>query len=234
MVRPFLTNFPSDLGKKIVSYAKYSTRGEGTPSITLSETGDWHQAEREKSQAEHCPGFFRALTPQGIVNEGGKEELMDVAPVEGGDPAGEMDVPAVSHGDGRSGEPSHPMQVDFGEVGAHLKGVDVIVVGDGYDLAGQAREAVVVGNVGEDRGAALDFMDMGLGGDHLLSRGELKAVQADPSCLQVLYSICGRASPGTVPQFQMGSAAASRWLTGTSSRRILYANSKTRKDHEGD
>lgn len=94
MVRPFLTNFPSDLGKKIVSYAKYSTRGEGTPSITLSETGDWHQAEREKSQAEHCPGFFRALTPQGIVNEGGKEELMDVAPVEGGDPAGEMDVPA--------------------------------------------------------------------------------------------------------------------------------------------
>ena len=121
MVRPFLTNLPSDLGKKIVSYAKYSTRGEGTPSITLSETGDWHQAERDKSQQEHCPELFRGLTAQGIVNEGGKAELMDVAPVEGGDPAGEMDVPAVSHGDGRSSEPSHPIQVDFGEVGAQLR-----------------------------------------------------------------------------------------------------------------
>ena len=72
MVRPFLTNFSSDVGKKIVSYAKYSTRGEGTPSITLSETGDRQQAEREKPQAEHYQGFFRALTPQGIVNEAGK------------------------------------------------------------------------------------------------------------------------------------------------------------------
>lgn len=114
---------------------------------------------------------------------------MDMAAVEGADAAGGMNMPSIAHGDGWSGEASHLMEVDFGEVGCDLESVDVIAIGNRYNLSGHASEAVVVGYLGEDAGAALDLVDMGLGGNNIIAQG-------NPSCPWVFYSICGQSRRG--------------------------------------
>lgn len=85
------------------------------------------------------------LLPQRVVNQGGKDKIMDMAAVEGADAAGGMDMPPIAHRNSRSGEASHFMEVDFGEVRCDLESVNVITIGNRYDLPGHASEAVVVG-----------------------------------------------------------------------------------------
>lgn len=100
---------------------------------------------------------------------------MDMAPVEGTNAAGKMDMPAVTNWNGRPSKAPYPVEVDFGKVGAELEGVDMVAVAYGDNLAGNAGEAVVVGYVGEDGRTT------GLGGNHILCRREHGVVHSAPS-----------------------------------------------------
>ena len=106
---------------------------------------------------------------------------MDMAPVERADAAGCMNVPAESHGNGWPGEAADLMQVNLSEVSGHFKGMNVIIVANGDDLASHASKAVIVGYLSEDHGAALDFVDMGLGGNDCLGGFRGEVVQYNPS-----------------------------------------------------
>lgn len=133
---------------------------------------------------------FPLSVPERVVDECGKEKTMDMAAVEGAGAAGEVNVPAVAHEDGRSGETSDPMEVDLREVGVHFEGMDVVIIADGYDLAGHASKTVVVRYLRKDHGAALDLMDMGLG-----RNGHV--VQTNPPLLLAFSSICAAAGGRT-------------------------------------
>jgi len=122
---------------------------------------------------------------------------MHMAAVEGADSAGEVHMTAVAQENGRPGESTDFVQMDFGEVGAQLKRVDMVTVADGDHLAGHASKAVVVRDIREDGRAALNLVDVGLGGDNSRGLGETCVVQNNPSRFSALYSICGTALAGT-------------------------------------
>ena len=59
--------------------------------------------------------------------------------------------------------------------------MNAIIVANGDDLASHASKAVIVGYLSEDHGAALDFVDMGLGGNDCLGGFRGEVVQYNPS-----------------------------------------------------
>lgn|SRR5690554_2208974 len=114
-----------------------------------------------------------------------------MAAVEGSNAGHGMDVPAVANRDREPGNSCHFMQVQAGKISVGLENMNVVIA-DRNDFAGHARKAVVVRNFLEDHGAALHFVDMGLGGYNILLRSKIVAYQVNPS---LAYTLRGRDSP---------------------------------------